>query len=189
MLLAAFLGGCDGGEPPRAGPAVDTVLVVLGNEPLDDATPTLDMIARVDKAAAFHKEQPDTVLLFTGGSTAGLNTEARMMAALARERGVPDAAIRLEERARSTEENARFSASLIRPLRPRRILIVSKADHLEWAMPIFQAVDLFKDAQPLACEVGRAELMAQMERYLQTHDNPRVRHRLELLKAGVRGVD
>jgi len=32
----------------------DTILIVLGNEPLDDLTPTVDMIARVKKTVEFH---------------------------------------------------------------------------------------------------------------------------------------
>src|SRR5712671_686953 len=83
---------------------VDTVLVVLGNQPLDDHTPTVDMIARVNKAVEFHKANLGTVLVFTGGPTAGVVSEARMMADLAIASGVSSNAVRLEENARSTSE-------------------------------------------------------------------------------------
>ena len=62
---------------------VEAVLIVLGNEPLDDSTPTVDMIARVNKAVEYLEEHPTSILLFSGGPTAGTNTEARMMAGLA----------------------------------------------------------------------------------------------------------
>ena len=101
----------------------------------------------------------------------------------------PETSIRLEEKARSTTQNASLTAQLIRQVRPRRVLIVSKGDHLEWAMPRFKRFPEFRKAEPLACEVGRADSVAQMEAYLKEHNSARVRIRLGKLKAGVRGVD
>jgi hypothetical protein len=167
----------------------DTVLIVLGDEPLDDATPTADMVARVERAVAFQKGHAAALLVFTGGPTAGTSTEARMMANLAIARGVPADAIRLEEHARSTGENARFTAELVRHVDPKRILIVSKDDHLQWAIPIFTKVDAFRAAQPLPCHVDRAECIGQMEEYLSEHDSPRVQRRLQNLREGIRGTD
>jgi uncharacterized SAM-binding protein YcdF (DUF218 family) len=167
----------------------DAVLIVLGNEPLDDSTPTVDMVARVRKAVEFHKQHPKSLLVFTGGKTAGSISEARMMADIAITQGVSTNSIRLEEEARSTSENARLTANLTRGLRPSRVLIVSNGDHLQWAMPIFRKVDTFKNAEPLACGVDRAERVSQMEEYLKRHDNARVRQRLQQLKDGVKGTD
>ena len=87
-------------------PYYATVLVVLGNEPLDDSTPTVDMVARVEKAAAFFRDHPRSLLVFTGGKTSGSISEAKMMADIAIRNGVPREAIRLEENARTTAENA-----------------------------------------------------------------------------------
>ncbi len=190
VFLVLPLSGCgrpDDPEPVKS--PFDTVLIVLGNEPLDDQTPTVDTIARVAKAVAFQEENPATLLVFTGGPTAGTRSEARMMADLAVARGVSMDSIRLEEKARSTGQNARLTAELIRQIHPRRIFIVSKSDHLEWATPIFKRVAEFKSAEPLACRVDRADSIAQMEAYLKTHDSARVRRRLQQLKKGVKGVD
>jgi len=181
--------GCSAGEPPQGSSSFDTVLVVLGNEPLDDTTPTVDMVARVKKAVTLQKEHPTTLLVLTGGPTAGKTTEARMMADLAVAQGVSTNFIRLEEKARSTQENARLTARLIRETNPRRIMIVSKDDHLDWAMPIFRKIDVFRAADPVPCQVSRADSIAQMEDYLKTRDNPRVRKRLEQLKKGIKGTD
>ncbi|MBI3985377.1 MAG: YdcF family protein [Lentisphaerae bacterium] len=168
----------------------DTVLIVLGNEPLDDSTPTVDMVARVTKAVEFQKQHLAALLVFTGGPTAGTNSEARMMANLAIAQGVATNAIRLEEKARSTQENARLTAALIGGIRPRRILIVSKGDHLEWAMPIFRKEAVFKSADPLACNVAAADSIAQMKAYLALHpDNLRVQKRLQKLESGRKGTD
>ncbi len=208
LSLVLLLCGCDPPAPPgpveRTGPVArtepvesgetissgfDTVLVVLGNEPLDDATPTVDTVARVTKAVEFQKEHPASLLVFTGGPTAGNTSEARMMADLAIAQGVPEKSIRLEEKARSTSQNASLTARLIRQVNPRRVLIVSKADHLEWAMPRFKRFPEFRKAEPLASTVDRADSIAQMEAYLKEHDSARVRSRLGNLEKGVKGVD
>ncbi len=176
-------------DPPQAMAKVDTVLVVLGNEPLDDSTPTVDMVARVNRAVAFAKQHPSTLLIFTGGPTAGSTTEARMMADLAIAQGVSTESIRLEESAGSTHANARLTAKMVKAVAPCRVLVVSKDDHLEWAMPIFRKLDIFKSAEPLACQVSSADSVAQMEAYLEKRDSARVRARLERLKTGIKGTD
>ena len=55
-------------------------------------------------------------------------------------------------------------------------------------MPIFRGVDVFKNAEPFSCHVDRGDSIAQMEEYLKTHENPRVRERLQKLKDGVKGT-
>lgn len=189
VFLLLVVSGCSAGETPQKQAPVEAVVVVLGNEPLDDNTPTVDMVARVRKAVAFQKEHLNTVLLFTGGPTAGTTTEARMMADLAVAQGASTNSIFLEEKARSTQENARLTARMIRDIAPRRVLIVSKEDHLDWAMPIFRKVDAFTIAEPLPCQVSRTDSIAQMEEYLKKHENARVRERLQQLKNGVKGTD
>jgi uncharacterized SAM-binding protein YcdF (DUF218 family) len=188
VLLFAFLLNdirCTAGETIQADKTpVGTILVVLGNEPLDDQTPTVDMIARVKKAVEFHKANPNSLLILTGGPTVGEVSEARMMAEIAFASGVSTNSARLEERARSTPENASLTAKIVGTFNPIHILIVSKADHLSWAMPIFRKYSVFTNAEPLACTVDNKDSIAQMREYLVVHpENNRVRERLrQLLK-------
>lgn len=183
---------------PPISSIVSSVLIVLGNEPLDDQTPTVDTKNRVQKAVEYYFAHPEsTLLIFTGGPTAGKKTEALMMSEYAQSLGVPVAAIRLEEKARSTKQNAVLSAKLLlkENIRPRTVFVVSKADHLTWAMGLFKAKDvpqvLFATAQALPCVVDRADVMRQMEVYIETHPDhsSRVQMRLEMLKKGVQGID
>ena len=58
-------------------PLNPVVLVVLGNEPLDDLTPTVDTASRVRKAVEVHRDHPGSIIVFSGGPTAGKTTEAR----------------------------------------------------------------------------------------------------------------
>ena len=167
----------------------DAVLIVLGNEPLDEHTLTIDTVARVKKAVEFYKEHPGTLFIFTGGKTAGKASEAQMMADIARPLGVLNDSILLEEKARSTDENAKFTADIVQPLNPRRVLIVSKSDHLAWAMPRFKKLEIFKNAEPLACVVERVDSISQMRQYLEHHNSARVRDRLQKLADRVNGTD
>lgn len=191
-LLLALLPcpGCQDRPDARPAARFDTVLIVLGNEPLDDTTPTVDMIARVAKAVEFHRQQPASLLILTGGPTIGTNSEARLMADLALRQGVDPAHIQLEEQARTTRENASFTATKVSLMNPRHVLIVSKDSHLAWAMPLFRKEDAFRTAEPLPCTVPAAASIAQMKEYLDSHpENRRVRERLQGLELGRRGTD
>jgi len=190
MLISGYIFYCYAEEPLHQNfPSFDTVLVVLGNEPLDDKTPTVDMMARVKKAVAFQKECPTTLLIFTGGPTAGTNSEAKMMADIAIAEGAITNLIHLEDKTRSTEDSARKTASFLEKMSPEKILIVSKKEHLEWAMHVFKKIDVFKRAEALPSEIKESEIIAQMEEYLKTHNSPRVRKRLQQIKEGTRGTD
>ena len=193
LMLAVLLNDtlCTAYETNQAGKTyIGTILVVLGNEPLDDHTPTVDMIARVKKAVEFYKANPDSLLVLTGGATAGGVSEARMMADIAFASGVSTNSSRLEESARSTPENASLAAKIVGTFRTSRILIVSKADHLDWAMPIFRKYSVFTNAEALACIIDDKDSIAQMREYLVTHpENNRVRERLRQLVKRDKGAD
>jgi len=175
---------------PQEGSNVATVaIVVLGNQPLDDSTPTVDMIRRVLKGVEVAKQSPGALLLLTGGKTVGNISEAEMMALIALSRGMRPESVVLEEAARGTDQNARLCAEILSKRRFARVLVVSKSDHLEWAMPLFREYEIFRNAEPLPCEVDPTEVIAQMRDYLKTHDNERVRRRLSRLLEGLQGVD
>ena len=180
------------------------LLLVLGNMPLDESTPTLDTMTRVRTAVDYYKKSKDgggTWIVFSGGPTAGGKvSEALTMKIFAQQLGVNQEDVILEERARTTEENAIYTASLLleRGLRPqalKEIYIVSKNDHLEWAMPLFKQSKkvpgaFFENAKPMGCNVDRLDSIRQMEKYLQSHpDSKMVALRLKNLRNGIRGID
>lgn len=75
------------------------------------------------------------------GSLAARN-EAELCAAVVRAHGVPDAAILVEPRSRSTEENARESAAIMRARGWQSAVLVSDDFHLWRATWLFQARDV-----------------------------------------------
>jgi len=167
----------------------ENILIVLGNEPLDSKTPTVDMVMRVKKSVEFVSNHPNTIVVFTGGCTVGKISEARMMACIAYSLGMPKKVIILEKRARTTAENARYSAKLLKNITNANIWIVSKNSHLKWALPIFKEYKLFKNAVPLGVNVSRKKSIKQMCEYLQKKDNPRVRRRLSMFLQNINGTD
>jgi uncharacterized SAM-binding protein YcdF (DUF218 family) len=67
------------------------------------------------------------LLVLTGGRGLHPPPESHAAAALAREHGVPDSALRIEDRSSNTVENAEFSHEL---LGDKRVLVVSDAYHV-----------------------------------------------------------
>jgi len=177
-------------QPAKGSPSKRVALIVLGNAPLDASTPTVDLIKRVLKAVEYAQANPQSILVLTGGRTAGPVSEARMMAIIALSRGITRDRIFLEEEARGTSANAKLTKGIIASHPVDEILIVSKQSHLEWAMHIFQQEgEPFTHAKPLPCEVTNQEIIQQMQEYLRVNDNDRVRYRMQELMQGHSGVD
>ncbi len=69
---------------------------------------------RLDAAYAYHLENPDAVIVVTGGQGAGEDIpEARAMKDYLVEKGVPEALIFEEDQSTSTEENFRFARRVL----------------------------------------------------------------------------
>jgi uncharacterized SAM-binding protein YcdF (DUF218 family) len=69
-------------------------------------------------------------------------TPAEDMAALLEFMGAPEGAIWQQPRSRNTQEDALYSAELLRQKGARRILLVTSAWHMPRSMYLFQAYDL-----------------------------------------------
>jgi len=111
-------------------------LIVLGAAVHGDH-PSLSMVNRLDAALAYLQTHPDCVAVVTGGKGNGENkTEAQMMYEWLVDKGIDPQRIVKEEYATSTEENLRFSFSLItamnggRPIEPGEVAVVSSEYHL-----------------------------------------------------------
>lgn len=146
---------------------IKTVVVCLGNEPLDGVTPTVDGIARALKSVEFLHAHPDAVVLYSGAPTAGGVSEARMLALIAISRGVPASRIVLEEDAKTTIENAARSAEKVSSYgEGTRYYLLSKSSHLRWAVPIFKKHSVFANVTPLPVKVSKGECVTQMRKFL-----------------------
>lgn len=106
--------------------SVDAV-VVLGASVVGHCAPGYNAVRRAILGIRQWREQPRSVLIFTGG-TGQPCPVAEAMARFARDVGVPADRIRVETASINTYENAEFTSALLRQWRLSRVLLVT--DHL-----------------------------------------------------------
>lgn len=115
-------------------------IVVMGAGVVGPCTPNLNGMRRVLLAARLWKQGRAPLLFFTGGRAPEGCATAESMARTALELGVPESRIVEETRSRSTHENARFSAPLLRERGIRRLLVVTDRLHMRRASAAFEAM-------------------------------------------------
>jgi uncharacterized SAM-binding protein YcdF (DUF218 family) len=92
----------------------------------------------MDWGIALHRRNDGSVLLVTGGAGRHRTSEARIMQRIALDQGVEPDRILLEELARSTWENARECARIIRKHGWRRVILVTDSYHLPRGLLAFR---------------------------------------------------
>lgn len=113
------------------------MIVVLGAKVLPDGVPSPALVARVERALAL---RTDELVLFSGGGAPA--TEALAAFRLAQTLGLPPEAGMLEERSRSTFENARFSAELLAHRGIDEVVLVTDDFHAYRATAHFRRAGL-----------------------------------------------
>ncbi len=113
------------------------VIIVLGAHVHDDGTLTPTLRSRMDAGIALWKAGYAPRIIVTGGAVTNPHVEADAMAAYAIAQGVPDGAIIREPRARSTRQNAAFSAKLMQQYGMQTAIITTSAFHTRRATLLF----------------------------------------------------
>ena len=145
-----------------AAPAPTTIVVLsAGVERAPDAPDDytalhLLSLRRLFAGVALWRKTPGARLVIAGGGRWRI-PEAVPMANLAEQMGVPAAALAIEDRSRSTWENARNVAALSPPV-PKRIWLVSSAVHLPRALGAFRAWGFEPCAWPSGLRNSRLRL-------------------------------
>lgn len=121
---------------------VDTrydVIIVAGCRVDPNGQPSLALQRRTRLAVELWSQGRAPVIVFTGGVGTFPPSEARAAADYATQQGLPPEAAVLEERSTSTEENARFAASLLQDLglAHGRALLVTDGYHTFRARRVF----------------------------------------------------
>ncbi|OIQ89253.1 hypothetical protein GALL_288620 [mine drainage metagenome] len=116
--------------------------IILGARVGADGQPSPALRRRVAQGVALYRAGIVSHLLCSGGGPPDRPSEAALMRALAREGGVPEAAILVEDRARTTLENALFCRALLGAPPPAPLLLVSDASHLPRALYTFRRLGL-----------------------------------------------
>ncbi|MET3614487.1 uncharacterized SAM-binding protein YcdF (DUF218 family) [Rhizobium aquaticum] len=130
-------------EPP-------TGIIMLGG-PVDvDLSPArhttiIDSAAeRVTETAVLAVRYPQARVFLSGGTghfgDPGANTESALTKALFVNLGIPAERIEMEEKSRTTAENARYSLEALKPRPGERWLLVTSAAHMPRSVGAFRAV-------------------------------------------------
>ena len=154
-LLDAY-GLQDQAEPADA-------IVILGSMVYPGAQPGPALTRRTQHAVALFNQGLAPVIICSGGK--GNNesdTEAAVACGLAATLGVPPGALLLEDRARSTEENAMDTAALMAAHDWHTVVVVSDGYHLYRADLLFRRAGLAPYPSPAQVTTGP---MNPIERY------------------------
>lgn len=121
--------------PSRLEPA--QAIVVLGSSVSEDGILEDESVRRVLQGILLYRKGFAPKILFLGYTLPGGPAEARVRADLARALGVPEEALLVETRARTTREEAALGARALQGQGIRRILLVTDALHLVRAQRLF----------------------------------------------------
>jgi uncharacterized SAM-binding protein YcdF (DUF218 family) len=125
-------------------------IVVLGAKVHPGGVPSGSLVARAQRGAALYRRGLAPLLVLSGGRG---EAEAALRIALAE--GVPEAACLLEQGSRSTLENARLTAPLLRERGIREIVLVTDSFHALRAERFFRAEGLDVASSPASFEGRR----------------------------------
>ena len=105
-----------------------------------------------DRSGPLAKRYPQARVVFTGGSGSLIaeSKEATAARELLIKLGVDPARIIVEEQSSNTEENARFTAAIVRPEPTQRWLLVTSAFHMPRAIGVFEKAGFDVVADPVA---------------------------------------
>ncbi|MFO1444776.1 YdcF family protein [Bacillus sp. Bva_UNVM-123] len=130
-------------SPPQGIP----YLIVLGAK-VNGEEMSLSFLYRAQKALQYLNDNPETIVIATGGQGDGENiTEAEALARYFLENGIDEERILKEERSTSTYENVKFTKELFQI---EQAVIVSNDFHLYRAISLANKVDIH--GYPLAAE-------------------------------------
>lgn len=119
----------------------------------DGPSPTLRRRAR-QAAGLWHRGEV-AVVVACGGLGRHPPTEAEAIRGLLLAEGVPDEAIRLEDRSRSTHENILFALPILAGLGARRVVIVTDVTHAPRARLIARGLGLCASSSSPPLRGGR----------------------------------
>ena len=125
------------------------VAVVLGTQVLSGGRPSRTLEARVRHAARLFKEGRVSLLIPTGGLGDHPPSEAKVMARILREEGVPAAAVLSEDRAMNTWDSAWLVARIAEKLGVRSVVVVTDPLHCVRTVAAFRKAGLMARAEPV----------------------------------------
>ena len=133
-------------------------IVVLGAPLRSDGTPTQVLAERIAAALALWHAGGGRVVIACGGVTGNApRAEGHAIAEGLRAGGVPDEALLVDDRSRTTAENAREAAALLGPRGGRTVWVVTQPFHARRALRYFARAGLAARAWHIADSIQYRE--------------------------------
>ena len=162
VLIAALASVDQYGYADRAQPA--DVIIVLGSQVRADGQPGTSLARRAAHAAYLYQHGYAGYVLCSGGVGDHPPSEARAACGRVMDLGVPPAAIIYEEDAHSTEENAAFSARIMRARGWQTAILATDGFHLFRATWMFQRAGITVYPSPAQITAGPMDMVERLGR-------------------------
>jgi uncharacterized SAM-binding protein YcdF (DUF218 family) len=140
------------------------VIVVLGSQVTGNGQPGTSLARRAAHAASLYQQGYADYVLCSGGVGDNPPSEARAACGRVMELGVPPQAIVYEEEAHSTEENAAFSAKIMRDHGWRTAILATDGFHLFRAAWMFQRAGIIIYPSPAQITGGPMDTIERLGR-------------------------
>jgi uncharacterized SAM-binding protein YcdF (DUF218 family) len=108
---------------------------------------------RITEAVVLAKRFPDARIVYTSGTNSvlgGISSEAARARDFMAQMGVAPERVTIEDKARNTDENARFTAAIVHPEPGQRWVVVTSAFHMPRAMGVFEKAGFHPIAYPVS---------------------------------------
>jgi len=133
-----------GGWPNPQG---DVLIVLGGSRASRDGIIAWDSYVRSMYAVRSYREHPYALVVLSGG-TGGSVKVGSSMRDFVQSQGVPEAVLRVEERSRSTHENALYTAEMLKATPGKKVLLTSDY-HMYRALRAFRRAGLGVSPHPI----------------------------------------
>lgn len=134
FLLAAVVTGCFIGYTALGDPLQELDYIIVLGAGVNGTEPSLSLLDRLNAAATYLDEHPNTICIVSGGKGGGEKiSEAECMSRYLTKYGISEQRILLEDQATTTAENISFSLNLLKTHNgyfPDKIGILSSEYHL-----------------------------------------------------------
>lgn len=128
-------------------------LIVLGTPADGNGHPTAKQLAAVNEAVREYERGAAPRIIFTGGAVRNRFAEAEVMAKAAESEGIPPSAVLIENRARSTVQNACFATQMLHRHGGNSAEIIGLRSHMPRTALIFRTL-------PIDWRIQAAEALA-----------------------------
>ncbi|MDC7126697.1 MAG: YdcF family protein [Spirochaetales bacterium] len=108
---------------------METAIIVLGHPPNEDGTIPFNLKTRLDLAITEYLNNDGSKLIMTGGSVYGQIIEAVKMKEYCVDKGISESDILMETKARSTYDNALYTAKILKENHADKIIVITSRFH------------------------------------------------------------